>query len=61
MIDFTAIPHVPQGWQCPVCKRVYSPTTSMCCYCGPNTQTAITSGTTIRCTCGTSVKCSMHE
>ena len=24
----------PQGWQCPVCKRVYSPTTMMCFYCG---------------------------
>ena len=23
-----------QGWQCPVCKRVYSPMTSMCLYCG---------------------------
>lgn len=25
---------VPQGWQCPICKRVYSPTTPMCWYCG---------------------------
>lgn len=24
----------PQGWQCPICKRVYSPTTPMCWYCG---------------------------
>ena len=24
----------PQGWQCPICKRVYSPTTPMCYYCG---------------------------
>lgn len=23
-----------QGWQCPICKRVYSPFTSMCLYCG---------------------------
>ena len=23
-----------QGWQCPICKRVYSPTTPMCWYCG---------------------------
>lgn len=23
-----------QGWQCPLCKRVYSPDTSMCFYCG---------------------------
>ena len=23
-----------QGWQCPICKRVYSPFTHMCMYCG---------------------------
>lgn len=23
-----------QGWQCPICKRVYSPFTPMCLYCG---------------------------
>lgn len=23
-----------QGWQCPICKRVYSPFTNMCLYCG---------------------------
>lgn len=22
-----------QGWQCPCCQRVYSPTTPMCYYC----------------------------
>lgn len=26
-----------QGWQCPICKRVYSPSTMMCFYCGENT------------------------
>ena len=31
--DFT---FTPQGWQCPVCKRVYSPSTSMCMFCGGN-------------------------
>jgi hypothetical protein len=25
--------YVPQGWECPKCKRVYSPTTRMCNYC----------------------------
>ena len=25
---------VPQGWQCPICKRVYSPSMPMCNYCG---------------------------
>lgn len=23
-----------KGWQCPICGRVYSPTTPMCFYCG---------------------------
>lgn len=23
-----------QGWQCPICKRVYSPFIHMCMYCG---------------------------
>ena len=23
-----------QGWQCPICGRVYSPFTPMCYYCG---------------------------
>lgn len=23
-----------KGWQCPICKRVYSPTTTMCEFCG---------------------------
>ena len=31
---------VQKGWQCPVCNRVYSPTTVMCLYCGnPNVKT----------------------
>ena len=25
---------VQQGWQCPICKRVYSPFTSCCLSCG---------------------------
>ena len=24
-----------QGWQCPICKRVYNPRQEMCLYCGP--------------------------
>lgn len=27
---------VNQGWQCPVCKRVYSPTMTLCPYCNPD-------------------------
>lgn len=26
-----------QGWICPKCGRVYSPSTDMCLYCGGNT------------------------
>lgn len=36
---------VPQGWQCPVCKRVYSPDTSMCAYCGGEAWTINTATT----------------
>ena len=36
----------PQGWQCPVCKRVYSPTTIMCFYCGGETTTTVSSSGT---------------
>ena len=24
---------ISQGWQCPVCKHVYSPSVSVCLYC----------------------------
>jgi len=34
-----------QGWQCPICKRVYSPTTSMCLYCGGEQKTIVSTGT----------------
>jgi len=33
---------VQQGWQCPICKRVYSPHTSMCLYCGGDAKTTST-------------------
>ena len=38
---------VRQGWQCPICKRVYSPDTSMCAYCGGEQQTFATTDLTI--------------
>lgn len=25
---------IEQGWQCPVCKRIYNPRQEMCLYCG---------------------------
>jgi len=36
---------VQQGWQCPVCQRVYSPSTMMCLMCPPKTEVATTSTT----------------
>jgi rubredoxin len=29
----TQTTYIPQGWMCPVCKAVYSPTTSECWKC----------------------------
>ena len=36
----------PHGWQCPICRRVYSPTTPMCYYCGNGVVTTTTTTTT---------------
>lgn len=36
-----------QGWQCPICRRVYSPTTPMCWYCG-NEETITTTNLEIK-------------
>lgn len=37
---------INQGWECPKCGRVYSPTTPMCFYCVPvNGMTISTTGT----------------
>lgn len=36
---------IQQGWQCPVCKRVYSPTTSMCWYCGGDQKVNVSTST----------------
>lgn len=30
---------VSQGWQCPICGRVYSPMIPMCYYCGGEQKT----------------------
>ena len=32
--------YITQGWQCPICRRVYSPTTPMCWYCGNESTSA---------------------
>lgn len=34
-----------QGWQCPLCGRVYSPTTEMCLYCGNGKEVISTTAT----------------
>ena len=36
---------VQQGWQCPICNRVYSPATPMCYYCGDNSVIVTSTGT----------------
>ena len=36
---------IPQGWECPKCKRVYSPTTSMCSHCPQHNQGLASTGT----------------
>ena len=36
-----------QGWECPKCHRVYSPTTPMCLYCGDKQVTITTTTGTI--------------
>ena len=42
--DFEKLPP-QQGWQCPICGRVYSPMTMMCLYCGNETETKTTTYT----------------
>ena len=37
--------YIPKGWQCPVCKRVYSPSTFECFYCGRGTITTVGTAT----------------
>jgi len=37
---------VQQGWQCPICKKVYAPSTHMCFYCPPKEQTWTSNNTT---------------
>ena len=39
--------YIPQGWQCPVCKRVYAPDVRSCDYCGAVTITGTCVGTAL--------------
>lgn len=34
-----------QGWQCPVCERVYSPSMVMCSHCPPRIESTTTTDT----------------
>lgn len=45
MIMYNEPTFAQQGWQCPICKRVYSPMTPMCYYCGDNSVTITSTGT----------------
>ena len=36
------ISFAPQGWQCPVCKRVFSPSTPWCYFCGGGEEKMVT-------------------
>ena len=38
---------IQQGWECPKCKRVYSPTTSMCSHCPQHIQGVTSTETTL--------------
>ena len=42
----------PAGWRCPLCWRVYSPSTPMCFFCGGEVKTNVT---------GTAIICSFEE
>jgi hypothetical protein len=45
----TYLPQLPrQGWQCPVCKRVYAPDFPMCVQCGPKRTTTITTSSPVK-------------
>ena len=45
MKDWGSIGFAQLGWQCPICKRVYSPMTLMCYYCSNGVATTSTSTT----------------
>lgn len=46
-VDYHNSGFAPQGWQCPICGRVYSPSTPMCYYCSRKTETITTTSTAI--------------
>ena len=38
-----------QGWQCPICKKVYSPSTPWCYYCGGESKISTTAEASLDC------------
>lgn len=42
--EYYSINYAQQGWQCPLCKRVYNPTIPECLYCN-NNETTLTTAT----------------
>jgi len=45
MSEWHSVDFAQQGWQCPICKRVYSPTIPMCYYCGNGVPYTVSSTT----------------
>lgn len=40
---------IPQGWECPKCGAVMSPTTSVCVNCNGQVQVTVSTATNISC------------
>lgn len=40
--EYYSINYAQQGWQCPLCKRIYSPTIPECLHCNNNETTLTT-------------------
>jgi hypothetical protein len=59
----SAIPFTPapQGWECPKCGRVYSPSMIMCSYCPQQPVTTTGTNTGTACTCSELGYCRLHR
>lgn len=53
-------PAVQQGWQCPSCRRCYSPSMVMCSYCPAEPVTSTGTNVSPGCSCGTTIPCTWH-
>jgi hypothetical protein len=43
-VVWSGISFIPQGWQCPQCKRIFSPDRGECWYCNANKTILFTDG-----------------